>query len=94
MDRQRRIYDSSFKGKDLMPKIYESPDGGKTVYSREFGSDKKNFEWEDAEEVSKRQRIRERKEWDEILNAAEFNPSLQEAVERVKILYHLSKRHG
>lgn len=24
---------------ELKPKIYESPDGGKTVYEREFGAD-------------------------------------------------------
>ena len=26
-----------------MPKIYESPDGGKTVYEREFGSNKREL---------------------------------------------------
>lgn len=78
----------------MMPKIYESPDGGKTVYSREFGDSEKNFEWEDPEEVFRRKKIHERKEWDDILNAAESNSALQEAINRVKIVYHLSKKHG
>jgi hypothetical protein len=77
-----------------MPKIYESPDGGKTVFSREVGSYERNFEWEDPEEKVVKERLRQRKEWDLILNAAKHNPSLQEAIDRVKIIYHLGTKHG
>ena len=77
-----------------MPKIFESPNGGRTVYSREFGSDEKNFEWEDPAETQATERLRKRREWEEILNAAEDNSALQEAIERVKLLYHLGKKNG
>jgi hypothetical protein len=77
-----------------MPKIYESPDKGKTVYSREFGSAERNFEWEDPEEARVKARLQESKEWLNILLAAKDNPVLQEAIDRVKILYHLSKKNG
>lgn len=77
-----------------MPKIFESPDGGRTVYSREIGSTEKNFEWEDPEEARVKERLRESKEWLNILLAADTNPALREAIERVKIIYHLSKKNG
>jgi hypothetical protein len=77
-----------------MPKIFESPDGGRTVYSRKFGKQEKNFEWEDPEEARVKERLKESKEWLNILLAAEDNPALQEAIERVKIIYHLSKKNG
>jgi hypothetical protein len=77
-----------------MPKIFESPDGGRTVYSREFGKREKNFEWEDPEEAKVKERLKESKEWLNILLAARENPALQEAVDRVKIIYHLSKKNG
>jgi len=77
-----------------MPKIYESPDGGKTVYSRDIGREERNFEWEDPEEAHVKARLQESKEWLNILLAAKDNPVLQEAIDRVKILYHLSKKNG
>jgi len=77
-----------------MPKIFESPDGGKTVYSRELGSTERNFEWEDPDEVRVRERLQKKKEWEDILYAAKHNPALQEAIERVIIIYHLGKKNG
>lgn len=77
-----------------MPKIFESPDGGKTVYSRELGSTERNFEWEDPEEVRVKERLRQKKEWEDILNAAEHNPALQKAIERVKLIYYLGEKDG
>lgn len=76
-----------------MTKIFESPDGGKTVYSREAGSLEKNFEWEDPEESRVKDRLRLQREWMDILNAAKDNPALQEAIDRVKIIYHLSEEN-
>ena len=34
-----------------MPKIFESPDKGKTVYAREFGEDEKFLYMEDGKRV-------------------------------------------
>lgn len=70
-----------------MPKIFESPDGGKTVYSREFGEHRS---WLDLQESKFREEIL----WKDILAAAEHSATLQEAVDRVKVLYYLSKEDG
>lgn len=70
-----------------MPKIFESPDGGKTIYSRDFGEHKS---WLDLQESKFREEIL----WKDILRAAEHSATLQEAVDRVKVLYYLSKENG
>lgn len=75
--------------------IYERVDG--TVYAREFGStDREAIGWNyDPRTKDGRplvEHIRESKLWGEIFRAAETNPLLQEALDRVKILYELSKK--
>jgi hypothetical protein len=82
-----------------MPKIFESPDGGKTVYSREFGSiDRHPVGWEFDKRTSDgrplHDHIMENKLWGEIRRAAKSNPALQDAMDRVKVLYYISKDHG
>lgn len=70
-----------------MPKIFESPNGGKTVYSREFGEHRS---WLDQQESKFREEIL----WKDILAAAEHSVPLQDAVDRVKVLYYLNKEYG
>jgi hypothetical protein len=77
-----------------MPKIFESPDGGRTVYSREFGETDRALEFESPSAEKARLMLKNRQDWEKILNAAEDNPALQEAIERVKLLYHLGKKNG
>jgi hypothetical protein len=77
-----------------MPKIYESPDGGKTVYSREFSSVEREFEYETPEAEKAKLILKQRQEWDRIISAANDNPALQEAIDRVKLIYHLGKKNG
>ena len=68
--------------------IYENADG--IIYAREFG-DTKRFEIGKTSE-----RVDRDKEdadlWKEIIAAARTNPVLQQELERVKILYLLSKQ--
>jgi hypothetical protein len=71
-----------------MAEIYESPDGGRTVYKREIGSSNRKLIKEDR---SLHDQILESQLWEKIRRAAKSNPSLQEALDRVKIIYHLSK---
>lgn len=77
--------------------IYERADG--VTYAREFGADpstRKAIGWD----YDKRTRdgrplvdhIRESKLWGEIFRSAEANPVLQDAIDRVKIIYELSKK--
>ena len=68
-----------------MTKIFESPDGGKTVYERESGSlDRKPAYMEGVEDFN------DHCLWIEIRKAAKTNPALQKACNRVKMLYRLS----
>jgi hypothetical protein len=71
-----------------------------TVYAREFGSTERTIVGYDVDpngfETYKRiaEDYLEETLWQDIRTAAETNPVLQEALERVKILYHLSKDNG
>ena len=75
--------------------IYERVDD--VVYAREFGSLEREaigWDYKDEQSSSAHAILREAREWREILEAAKDNQALQEAIDRVKILYHLSKDHG
>lgn len=87
--------------------IYERADG--ITYAREFGEDpttRKAIGWE-YDPISGHQydsrtndgrslhdHLMEDKLWGEIRREARTNPALQSALDRVKILYHLSKTDG
>ena len=65
--------------------IYEKADG--VTYAREFGSSERRIIGYDATAVLRHNaRI-----WNDILIEAESNPALQLAVERVIMIYKLSK---
>lgn len=79
--------------------IYERVDG--TVYQREMGADPLSREaigWdydprtEDGRPLV--DHLRDKKLWGEIVRAAKTNPLLQEALDRAKIIYELSKDNG
>lgn len=69
-----------------MSYIFESPDNGKTVYRRKVNSSERELYIRDNNPVSITYGM-----WGEIMRASVDNPALQEAVERVKILYELTK---
>jgi hypothetical protein len=79
----------------MTAEIYESPDGGRTVYKREIGSLGRELIKEDK---ALHNEIMENQLWSDIRQAAKNNPSIQEALDRVKITYYLSneyeKKHG
>ena len=79
----------------MTAKIYESPDGGRTVYKREIGSLGRELIKEDK---ALHNEIMENQLWSDIRQAAKNNPSIQEALDRIKITYYLSneyeKKHG
>lgn len=72
--------------------IYESPDGGNTIYARQIGSIDRKLVGENVKQHKLYTKNRAHEElWYEIKAASEKNPALAEALERVKILYELSK---
>ena len=79
--------------------IYERADG--IVYQREFGADpstRTEAGWDYDPRTSDgrplHDHIMDSKLWGNIHRAAKENPLLQEALDRVKIIYELSTDHG
>jgi hypothetical protein len=74
--------------------IYERVGG--TVYSREFGKLERTVIGQYPDPFSENLTLDYELEtvWKDIIKESRTNPTLQEAVNRVKILYHLSKDHG
>jgi hypothetical protein len=68
--------------------IYESSDGGKTVYSRKSGSSDRSMVKEDPG----KHYITKWYEWKEILKLAETEPSLADAINKAEIIYALVKK--
>ena len=77
--------------------IFESPDKGETVYVRGDGSERVLYS-ESKKMRSLHDEITESKLWGNIHREAKTNPTLQEAIERVKVTYYLTadyeKRYG
>ena len=70
--------------------IYEKADG--VTYAREFGKIERTVIGIDVDAQASVDDIREKHLWDQILKAAKENPGLQDALERVIVVYELSKQ--
>jgi len=76
--------------------IYESPDGGKTVYERESGSSERKL-IRDNRTIDGRplhEHIMENKLWGEIRSAAKTNVALADILEQAKMVYALIKKEN
>jgi hypothetical protein len=74
--------------------IYESPDHGETIYARYAGEQER---WLVGQSVNAKNRvdsIKEERLWGEIRRAAKTDPALQDALDRVIIIYELSRENG
>lgn len=69
---------------------------GSTVYSRESGKIERTVIGQFLDPFSENLTVDYELEtvWKEIIKESRTNPTLQQAMDRVKILYHLSKDHG
>jgi len=67
--------------------IYESPDGGKTIYRRRPNSIDREMIQEDPE----RKYIQQWNYWRDILKTARDNPTLDDAVKKAEMIYELVK---
>jgi hypothetical protein len=74
--------------------IYESPDHGETIYAREPGSTDRVLVSMSAKAWALINEREQAELWADIRKVAEHNTALQEALERVKVLYYLSKDNG
>ncbi len=71
--------------------IFESPDGGKTIYSRKSGETQKTLVYEDPE--TKQEQLFQQRwlEWRNILLESKTNVGLADLIEKVEIFYRLQK---
>jgi hypothetical protein len=73
-----------------MPKIYESPDKGDTIYEREAGSSARVLVKENSAVIEE---LREAKMWGKIRRMARRDAGLRELLERAIIYYKLKQDH-
>lgn len=71
--------------------IFESPDGGKTVYARRSGSTDRWLHNIDGETQQMLDRMSEERMWNDIRQAARTNATLADLLEQVKMTYQLTK---
>jgi hypothetical protein len=72
--------------------VFESPDGGRTVYARNSGSTKRELHWQDPKLQQELKDLEKSKRWVEIFQARRDDPELDHLCEQVEILYELSRR--
>ena len=72
--------------------VFESPDGGRTVYARNSGSNKRELHWQDPKLQQELRDLERSKRWVEIFQARRDDPELDHLCEQVEILYELSRR--
>jgi hypothetical protein len=77
-----------------MTYVYESPDNGDTIYRRKVGETERELHSVSERRKDLLNEIRESRLWGDIHRAALTNPALQEALDRVKVIYYLSKENG
>ena len=71
--------------------IYESPDGGDTVYARETGTANRIMVGQNTRAKSLIEKMQEDKLWGEIRRMADTDPGMAELLDRAKIYYQLKK---
>ena len=71
--------------------VYESPDGGRTVYARNPGSKNREIHLQDPELEQDLADLRQQERWQFILAARKNNPAINELCEQIEIVYELSK---
>ena len=73
-----------------MTYIYESPDGGETVYRRELGKPERELHHVSAKSRNLHDELKHGKLWGNIHRASKSDPVLKEMLDRIEI-YHTLK---
>jgi hypothetical protein len=71
--------------------IFESPDGGKTIYRRTSGNPHRELHYELDEIVTLRDEVKETQLWHDIRQAARNDPALGEMLDKIKMYWFLQK---
>ena len=72
--------------------IFESPDGGRTVYARSPGQDKRTLHSQSPELQRELEELEQQKRWVDIFQSRQDNPELNRLCEQVEILYELGRK--
>lgn len=72
-----------------MSRIYESPDGGETVYVRDIGSKERQLHHVSSNQTELIAQLREDQLWGEIRRRARTDPGLQELLDPAIMYYKL-----
>jgi len=74
--------------------IFESPDGGRTVYARKPGTIERQLYSQDPELQRELAELESQKRWVDIFQARQHNPELNHLCEQVEIMYELRRAHS
>ena len=69
--------------------IYESPDGGETVYQRESGQTQRELHHVSNKQKSLHQELKHATLWGNIRRASETDSALKEMLDQIEIYYTL-----
>jgi predicted peroxiredoxin len=72
--------------------IFESPDGGRTVYARNAGAKERTLHSRDPELQRELKELESQKRWVDIFQARINNAELDHLCEQVEIMYELSRK--
>lgn len=72
--------------------VFESPDGGRTVYARRPGDNKRELHWQDPQLQHELKELESQKRWVDIFQARRANAELDRLCEQVEILYELGRK--
>ena len=72
--------------------VFESPDGGRTVYARRPGETKRELHWQDPNIQQEIKELESQKRWVDIFQARRDNVELDYLCEQVDLLYELSRK--
>ena len=74
--------------------VFESPDGGRTVYARKPGQNptERQLYWQDPKLQQELKDLENSKRWVEIFQARRTNPELDDLCQKVEMLYELARR--
>ena len=76
-----------------MTYVYESPDGGDTVYRRRAGSIDRELYSISEEKRKWDQQVEKEMLWVKIAQAGEQHPTLQQALDQAQLIYELVIKH-
>ena len=73
--------------------VFESPDGGRTVYARKPGSTHRELHWQDPNLQRELAELEQQKRWVDIFSARRDNVELDHLCEQVEIMYELARKN-